>query len=279
MGGGGGGGVGGMEPLLPSLQPSKLEPNPTNSSSSNTNNNTNADDDTGRTSNPDNLDSSGGGGSSRRPRGRPAGSKNKPKPPIIITRESPNALRSHVLEIATGADIVDAVNSFARRRQRGVSVLSGSGVVEGVSLRQPGGNVVALHGRFEILSLSGAFLPTPAASAASGLTVYLSGGQGQVVGGSVVGELTASGPVMVIAATFANANIREAADGGGGGGGAGGGRSGRRDGAGRDHVVRDAHAGAHRDAAESDGEPRCVWSLGLRGRSRSSPASLLLKLN
>ncbi|KAJ6792153.1 putative AT-hook motif nuclear-localized protein 29 [Iris pallida] len=201
---GGGGGVGGMEPLLPSLQPSKLEPNPTNSSSSNTNNNTNADDDTGRTSNPDNLDSSGGGGSSRRPRGRPAGSKNKPKPPIIITRESPNALRSHVLEIATGADIVDAVNSFARRRQRGVSVLSGSGVV---SLRQPGGNVVALHGRFEILSLSGAFLPTPAASAASGLTVYLSGGQGQVVGGSVVGELTASGPVMVIAATFANATF------------------------------------------------------------------------
>ncbi|KAJ6833288.1 DNA-binding protein [Iris pallida] len=202
----GGGGGGGMDPLLPSLQPSKLEANTTNSSSSNTNTNNNADDDTGRTSNPDNIGSSGGG-SSRRPRGRPAGSKNKPKPPIIITRESPNALRSHVLEIATGTDIVDAVNSFARRRQRGVSVLSGSGIVEGVSLRQPGGNVVALHGRFEILSLSGAFLPTPAASAASGLTVYLSGGQGQVVGGCVVGELMASGPVMVIAATFANATF------------------------------------------------------------------------
>ncbi|XP_020571207.1 AT-hook motif nuclear-localized protein 27-like [Phalaenopsis equestris] len=32
-----------------------------------------------------------------------------------------------------------------------------------------------------------------------------SGGQGQVVGGSVVGELIAAGPVMVIAATFSNA--------------------------------------------------------------------------
>uniref|UniRef100_J3M5L0 AT-hook motif nuclear-localized protein n=1 Tax=Oryza brachyantha TaxID=4533 RepID=J3M5L0_ORYBR len=153
---------------------------------------------------------SGGGGSSsgRRPRGRPPGSKNKPKPPIIITRESPNALRSHVLEIAGGADIMEAVTTFARRRQRGVSVLSGSGVVANVTLRQPAappGAVATLHGRFEILSLSGAFLPSPCPPGATGLAVYLAGGQGQVVGGTVVGELLASGPVMVIAATFSNA--------------------------------------------------------------------------
>lgn len=36
----------------------------------------------------------------RRPRGRPPGSKNKPKPPIFVTRDSPNALRSHVMEVA-----------------------------------------------------------------------------------------------------------------------------------------------------------------------------------
>ncbi|KAG1371734.1 AT-hook motif nuclear-localized protein 15 [Cocos nucifera] len=152
--------------------------------------------------------SGSGGGSSRRPRGRPPGSKNKPKPPVIITRESPNALRSHVLEIASGIDIMDAIAIFARRRQRGVSILSGSGIVTNVTLRQPAGPagaVVTLHGRFEILSLSGAFLPTPSPPGASGLAVYLAGRQGQVVGGSVVGELVASGPVMVIAATFANA--------------------------------------------------------------------------
>ncbi|KAJ4963681.1 hypothetical protein NE237_023620 [Protea cynaroides] len=40
---------------------------------------------------------------------------------------------------------------------------------------------------------------------ATGLTVYLAGGQGQVVGGIVVGALIASGPVMVIAVTFSNA--------------------------------------------------------------------------
>ncbi|XP_062216080.1 AT-hook motif nuclear-localized protein 20-like [Phragmites australis] len=150
----------------------------------------------------------GAGGGARRPRGRPPGSKNKPKPPIVVTRESPNAMRSHVLEIASGADIVDAIAGFSRRRQRGVSVLSGSGAVTNVTLRQPAGAgaaAVALRGRFEILSMSGAFLPAPAPPGATGLAVYLAGVQGQVVGGSVMGELVASGPVMVIAATFGNA--------------------------------------------------------------------------
>lgn len=143
----------------------------------------------------------------RRPRGRPAGSKNKPKPPIIITRDSANALRTHVMEIADGCDIVESVATFARRRQRGVCIMSGSGTVTNVTLRQPAspGAIVTLHGRFEILSLAGSFLPPPAPPAASGLTIYLAGGQGQVVGGSVVGTLIASGPVVIMAASFSNA--------------------------------------------------------------------------
>nr|QBA99483.1 AT-hook motif nuclear-localized protein 31 [Manihot esculenta] len=151
----------------------------------------------------------GSGSSGRRPRGRPPGSKNKPKPPIVITKESPNSLRSHVLEINSGSDIADSIATFAQRRHRGVSILSGSGVVTNVTLRQPAapGGVITLHGRFEILSLSGSFLPAPSPPGATGLTVYLAGGQGQVVGGSVVGPLMASGPVMVIAATFSNATF------------------------------------------------------------------------
>ncbi|KAL0367012.1 UNVERIFIED_CONTAM: AT-hook motif nuclear-localized protein 20 [Sesamum radiatum] len=134
----------------------------------------------------------------RRPRGRPPGSKNKPKPPIFVTRDSPNALRSHVMEVAGGTDPAG-----------------------------PGAAVV-LQGRFEILSLTGAFLPGPAPPGATGLTVYLAGGQGQVVGGSVVGPLVAAGPVMVIAATFANATyerlpLEEEEEGGGSAQGAAGG--------------------------------------------------------
>ncbi|OIT32139.1 PREDICTED: AT-hook motif nuclear-localized protein 22-like [Nicotiana attenuata] len=149
----------------------------------------------------------GGGEVTRRPRGRPAGSKNKPKPPIIITRDSANALRSHVMEIASGCDIQESISTFATRRQRGVCILSGSGTVTNVTIRQPAspGAVVTLHGRFEILSLSGSYLPPPAPPAASGLTIYLAGGQGQVVGGSVVGPLNASGPVVIMAASFGNA--------------------------------------------------------------------------
>ncbi|WOL12038.1 hypothetical protein Cni_G20802 [Canna indica] len=154
--------------------------------------------------------SAAAGGPIRRPRGRPSGSKNKPKPPIIVTRDSPNALHSHVLEIASGADVVDCVNDYARRRGRGVSVLTGSGSVVNVALRQPGalppGSMVAtLSGRFEILSLTGTVLPPPAPPGAGGLTVFLAGGQGQVIGGSVVGPLVAAEPVVLMAASFSNA--------------------------------------------------------------------------
>uniref|UniRef100_A0A0E0L7I0 PPC domain-containing protein n=1 Tax=Oryza punctata TaxID=4537 RepID=A0A0E0L7I0_ORYPU len=144
----------------------------------------------------------------RRPRGRPAGSKNKPKPPVIITRDSASALRAHVLEVASGCDLVDSVATFARRRQVGVCVLSGTGAVTNVSVRQPGagpGTVINLTGRFDILSLSGSFLPPPAPPSATGLTVYVSGGQGQVVGGTVAGPLIAVGPVVIMAASFGNA--------------------------------------------------------------------------
>ncbi|PPD72798.1 hypothetical protein GOBAR_DD30302 [Gossypium barbadense] len=159
--------------------------------------------------------------STRRPRGRPAGSKNKPKPPIFVTRDSPNALRSHVMEIANGSDVAETLAQFARRRQRGQPSAPGA--------------VMALHGRFEILSLTGAFLPGPAPPGSTGLTIYLAGGQGQVVGGSVVGSLMASGPVMVIAATFSNATyerlpLEEEEEGAGGAQGIGSGSGGHQQG-------------------------------------------------
>lgn len=199
-------GLPGVESAQPgSSGPKKLSPEMSSKDDDRTNNGDNHDDD-----DRDNGDEPNEGAvvvGTRRPRGRPPGSKNKPKPPIFVTRDSPNALRSHVMEVTSGADVADCIAQFARRRQRGVCVLSGAGAVANVTLRQPAapGAVVALHGRFEILSLTGAFLPGPAPPGSTGLTVYLAGGQGQVVGGSIVGTLVAAGPVMVVAATFANA--------------------------------------------------------------------------
>ncbi|GFS38642.1 pentatricopeptide repeat (PPR-like) superfamily protein [Actinidia rufa] len=145
----------------------------------------------------------------RRPRGRPAGSKNKPKQPIIITRDSPNALRAHAMEVTSGCDISEGLTNFARRKQRGICVLSATGCVTNVTLRQPAssGAIVTLHGRFEILSLLGSILPPPAPPGVTGLTIYLAGAQGQVAGGAVVGALVASGPVVIMAASFINATF------------------------------------------------------------------------
>ncbi|GAA0150314.1 hypothetical protein LIER_09280 [Lithospermum erythrorhizon] len=185
-----------------------------------------------------NTGGSGGDSGSRRPRGRPPGSKNKPKPPVIITRESANTLRAHILEVGSGCDVFESVANYARKRQRGICILSGTGTVNNVTLRQPAaaGSVVTLHGRFEILSLSGSFLPPPAPPGATSLTIYLAGGQGQVVGGNVVGALVASGPVIIIAASFTNVAyerlpldedeqlpVPPQSSGGGGGGGSGSG--------------------------------------------------------
>uniref|UniRef100_A0ACD5Z6G9 Uncharacterized protein n=1 Tax=Avena sativa TaxID=4498 RepID=A0ACD5Z6G9_AVESA len=117
----------------------------------------------------------------RRPRGRPMGSKNKPKPPVIITRDSPNALHSHILEVPPGADVAACVAEYARRRGRGVCVLGASGAVVDVVVRGAAG---PLPGRFELLSMTGTVLPPPAPAEASGLAVLLSAGQGQVVGGT-----------------------------------------------------------------------------------------------
>ncbi|XP_062100026.1 AT-hook motif nuclear-localized protein 23-like [Humulus lupulus] len=143
---------------------------------------------------------------SRCPRGRPPSSMNKPKSSMIITRESANTLWAHILEVGSCCNVFDFVATYARKRQRGICVLSGSGTVTNITFRQlaAAGVVVTLHGRFEIISLSGSFLPSPAPPAATSLTVFLAGGQGQVVGGNVVGALIAAGPAIVIASSFTN---------------------------------------------------------------------------
>jgi hypothetical protein len=157
----------------------------------------------------------------QKPRGRPEaeGSKNKPKPPIILTQNNnKNAMRPHVLEVAVGCDVGESVLQFVRRRQIGLCIMSGSGTVASVTLRQPTVSAAPLNfrGRFEILSLSGMYLPSPSSSSSSSLpggltmelTISLPGAQGQVVGGSVAGELTAAGPVTIIAASFTSPSYK-----------------------------------------------------------------------
>ncbi|KAK6940243.1 PPC domain [Dillenia turbinata] len=148
----------------------------------------------------------------RRPRGRPPGSKNRPKPPVIITREANVPVMSpFVLELPGGVDIVDSISRFSRRKNLGLCILTGSGTVADVTLRQPStaasSSTVTFHGRFDILSISATFFtqttsfPRPIPS---GFTISLAGPQGQIVGGAVAGPLLSAGIVYVIAASFNN---------------------------------------------------------------------------
>ncbi|KAK8646789.1 hypothetical protein V6N13_120562 [Hibiscus sabdariffa] len=156
---------------------------------------------------------SGGDGASieivRRPRGRPPGSKNKPKPPVVISHEPDPAMSPYILEIPGGNDIVEAVSRFSLRKNIGICVLTGSGAVTNVTLRQPSsatpGATITFHGRFDILSLSATFLSqTTSCHVPNTISISLAGPQGQVVGGFVAGPLVAAGNVFIVAATFNN---------------------------------------------------------------------------
>lgn len=145
----------------------------------------------------------------KRPRGRPPGSKNKLKPPIVITREADPSMSPYVLELPCGTDIVEAVTRYCHKRNTGLTVLTGSGTVANVTLRQPSttaAGTVTFHGRFDILSISATVFPTsaPAAPFANAFRISLAGPQGQIVGGAVAGQLMSAGPVYIIAASFNN---------------------------------------------------------------------------
>ncbi|XP_038716009.1 AT-hook motif nuclear-localized protein 17-like [Tripterygium wilfordii] len=184
----------------------------------------------------------------RRPRGRPPGSKNKPKPPLVITREPEPAMSPYVLQVPAGNDVVDALSRFSRRRNLGLCVLTGSGTVANVTLRQPSttpGATITFHGGFDILSINATFFPQTSSHLYPNMfTISLAGPQGQIVGGAVAGGLMAVAPVFLIAASFNNPSYHllppeeeagNSVSGGGGGdghsppvSGGGGGESGTR---------------------------------------------------
>ncbi|KAM7258366.1 hypothetical protein ACFE04_014107 [Oxalis oulophora] len=145
---------------------------------------------------------------SRRPRGRPPGSKNKPRPPIFITREPEPVMSPYILEVPGGTDIVEIISRFCRRKNLGLCVLSASGTVANVTLRQPStttASTITFHGRFDLLSISATFLPqTSSYQVPNVFSISLATPQGQIMGGVVAGALIAAGTVFVVAASFNN---------------------------------------------------------------------------
>ncbi|KAM3338068.1 AT-hook motif nuclear-localized protein 28-like [Capsicum galapagoense] len=125
----------------------------------------------------------------RRPRGRPPGSKNKPKPaPNYITTTHDDHMEKSTMRLC---------------------ILNGSGTVTNVTLTQPFTNnpdsTITFHGNFNILSISATIIPQSIFSKVlNGFSISLAGPQGQVVGGPVIRPLLSAGPVYLIAASFNN---------------------------------------------------------------------------
>ncbi|KAL5541037.1 hypothetical protein UlMin_002404 [Ulmus minor] len=120
----------------------------------------------------------------------------------------------HIITVNAGEDVTMKIISFSQQGPRAICILSANGVISSVTLRQPdsSGGTLTYEGRFEILSLSGSFMPSETGGARSrsgGMSVSLASPDGRVVGGGVAGLLVAASPVQVVVGSFLAGNQHE----------------------------------------------------------------------
>ncbi|KAJ7001672.1 AT-hook motif nuclear-localized protein 1-like [Populus alba x Populus x berolinensis] len=146
----------------------------------------------------------------RRGRGRPRGSG---KLQLLASlggfaaETAGGSFTPHVVPVYTGEDIVSKILELSQKGARAVCILSATGVVSSVIMRQPGpsGGILRYDGRFEILSLSGSFTLGETGGSNrknSMLSVSLAKPDGRVFGGGVAGSLIAAGPIQLVIASF-----------------------------------------------------------------------------
>ncbi|GER35020.1 AT hook motif DNA-binding family protein [Striga asiatica] len=113
----------------------------------------------------------------------------------------------HMLTVNTGEDIMMKIISFSQQGSRAICILAANGTISNVTLRQPNssGGTLTYEGRFEILSLTGSFMPSDnglTKSRSGGMSVSLAGPDGRVMGGGLAGMLVAAGPVQIVIGSF-----------------------------------------------------------------------------
>ncbi|KAK7253041.1 hypothetical protein RIF29_37434 [Crotalaria pallida] len=148
--------------------------------------------------------------SEKRPRGRPPGSGRKQQLASLgewMNSSAGQAFAPHVITVGVGEDIVAKLLLFAQQRPRALCILSGTGTISSVTMRQPASTTpsVTYEGRFQILCLSGSYLVAEDGGPRSRtgcMSASLSSSDGQIIGGGVV-KLIAASPVQVAVCTFA----------------------------------------------------------------------------
>ncbi|CAN1747991.1 AT-hook motif nuclear-localized protein 1 [Linum perenne] len=120
----------------------------------------------------------------------------------------------HIITVNAGEDVTMKIISFSQQGPRAICILSANGIISNVTLRQPdsSGGTLTYEGRFEILSLSGSFMPSESGgtrSRSGGMSVSLASPDGRVVGGGIAGLLIAASPVQVVVGSFLAGNQHE----------------------------------------------------------------------
>lgn len=120
----------------------------------------------------------------------------------------------HIITVNAGEDVTMKVISFSQQGPRAICILSANGVISSVTLRQPdsSGGTLTYEGRFEILSLTGSFMPSENGgirNRSGGMSVSLASPDGRVVGGGVAGLLVAASPVQIVVGSFLTGNQHE----------------------------------------------------------------------
>ncbi|CAI8586718.1 unnamed protein product [Vicia faba] len=148
----------------------------------------------------------------KKKRGRPQGSKNRPKPTSIIKEES-NILEPILIEIPQGRDVVESLINLARSHQAGISVMSGSGFVYDVTIINPITRALnfPIGGPIYMKSLMGTYINPNIGQASPSIlstttinpffSITLSSGDKEhLFGGVVGGKLMTAGNVLITAA-------------------------------------------------------------------------------
>ncbi|KAL5081093.1 hypothetical protein RYX36_009514 [Vicia faba] len=118
-----------------------------------------------------------------------------------------SSFKTHVLTVNSGEDLSMKIMSLSQQENHTISILTATGTISNVTLRQSDacGGTSTYEGVFEILSLSGSFVPTEnglTKSRAGRMSVSLAGPNGRVFGGALAGLLVAAGSVQVVVASF-----------------------------------------------------------------------------
>ncbi|KAK6158061.1 hypothetical protein DH2020_005375 [Rehmannia glutinosa] len=120
----------------------------------------------------------------------------------------------HIITVNAGEDVTMKIISFSQQGPRAICILSANGVISSVTLRQAdsSGGTLTYEGRFEILSLTGSFMPSETGgmrNRSGGMSVSLASPDGRVVGGGVAGLLVAASPIQIVIGSFLAGNQLE----------------------------------------------------------------------